>query len=455
MDQVHASRDDADLWLLLTALTGAYPLPDLFLAARRERELQRAPDFAAWLLEAGYLAAREWGSPEAEMDVVSSVVVDVDFSAGNDLHTGIQRVVRETIPRWAGEHELVLAGWTATGGALRTLQPREEGRVLRWHQEHDVAQDTPRRGMPDPPASRLLVPWHTTVVLLENPRPESCGAIVGLARFSGSEIVLIGYDCIPAISPELIHHGLPDRFMRYLEVVKHATRVACISRSVAAEFRGFIAMLGAQGLRGPEVLECVLPVAAPVGGGRATTDVPVVVCIGSFEPRKNQLAVLHAAEHLWRQGLEFELQFIGGGGWATEFDTTMHRLQADGRRIRRLTAVSDRDLWSALRSARFSVFVSLHEGFGLPVAESLAVGTPCLTTDYGSTREIAEGGGALVVDPLDDLAIAAQMHRLLTDDVLVAGLRADALGRTPRDWSDYARDLWAISTVTVSDGGAP
>jgi glycosyltransferase involved in cell wall biosynthesis len=76
------------------------------------------------------------------------------------------------------------------------------------------------------------------------------------------------------------------------------------------------------------------------------------------------------------------------------------------------------------------------------VAESLACGTPCLTSHYGSTREIADGGGALVVDPLDDEAIAEQMRRLLTDDALVARLRDEAARRPPRTWDDYARELW-------------
>jgi glycosyltransferase involved in cell wall biosynthesis len=120
----------------------------------------------------------------------------------------------------------------------------------------------------------------------------------------------------------------------------------------------------------------------------------------------------------------------------------MARLRAVGRPVRRRNAISDDELWRTLRSARFSAFLSLHEGFGLPVAESLACGTPCLTSSYGSTREIADGGGALVVDPLDDEAIAGQMRRLLTDDALVARLRDEATRRPPRTWEDYARELW-------------
>ena len=440
VDHVHARPTADGLWLLMTAMSGAMPEPEDMKAALRARDRNRPADFAAWLLEAGYVAAHATGTPDVEMDVVdSAVVVDVDFSARHELHTGIQRVVRETVPRWHRRHELALVAWTEAGGAMRALLPHESDRILRWNDRADSGSD------PDTdtrPRHRLVVPWHTHVLLPESPAPEHCPALAAMALYSGNELALIGYDFIPAISPELIHPGLPDRFMRYLEAVKYAHRVAGISASATREFGGFVEMIAAQGLPGPAVVQCPLPVEVPPGEPAASSGSPLVVCIGSFEPRKNQLAVLHAAEQLWREGLDFRLEFIGGGGWTTEFDALMARLTAVGRPVRRRTAISDEQLWGTIRAARFSVFVSLHEGFGLPVAESLACGTPCLTSDYGATREIADDGGAVTVDPLDDQAIADQMRRLLTDDELVATLREEAQRRSSRTWDDYARELW-------------
>lgn len=433
---------------MLTAVAGALPQTDDVKAAVRARDLTSPAEFAVWLLEAGFRLAGAAGAPELEMDVVSSsVVVDVDFSARHELHTGIQRVVREVVPRWERGHEFTLVAWTDPGGAMRHLLPHEHDRIIRWNGRRAVDEDE----LPAASGHRMVVPWRSTVLLLENPAPERCPALAAMSLFSGNRTALIGYDCIPAISPELIHAGLPDRFMRTLEVVKHAHCVAGISAGATREFEGFVDMLSAQGLRGPSVVECALPVEVPAGEPVTPTGTPLVVSIGSFEPRKNQLAVLHAAELLWREGLDFRLEFIGGGGWTTEFDAVMARLTRAHRPIRRRTAISDVELWNSLRSARFTVFVSLHEGFGLPVAESLACGTPCLTSDYGSTREIADGGGALTVDPRDDRAIADQMRRLLTDDALVAELREKALQRPPRTWDDYARELWDDLVTPLDD----
>jgi glycosyltransferase involved in cell wall biosynthesis len=437
IEDVHTRPGTAELWLLMTAVSGAMPDPDELQAAVRARDLTGTGDFGRCLLEAGYEAAGARGSAGLEMDVVTdAVVVDVDFAAQHELHTGIQRVVRETVPRWYAQHEITLVAWTEPGGAMRRLSAAEEDRVLRWADREkrpsDVAGERPR----------IVVPWRCAVLLPEYPLPEHCPMLAALSQYSGTTLGLVGYDAIPVISPDLIHTGLPDRFMRYLQAVKHASRVAGISAAATLEFRGFGDMLAAQGLAGPQVVECPLPVQVPDGAPVPQASPPLVVCVGSFEPRKNQLAVLHAAEQLWRDGLDFQLEFIGGGGYTTEFDPLMARLRAVGRPVRRRNAISDDELWRTLRSARFSAFLSLHEGFGLPVAESLACGTPCLTSSYGSTREIADGGGALVVDPLDDEAIAGQMRRLLTDDALVARLRDEATRRPPRTWEDYARELW-------------
>ncbi|TFV85693.1 glycosyltransferase family 1 protein [Blastococcus sp. CT_GayMR20] len=453
VEHVHAATGPEALWLLMTAMCGAMPHPDEVRAALRSRDVNRPADFGRWLLEAVYASSAARGASDVEMDVVAGgVVVDVDFTARHELHTGIQRVVRETVPRWQRAHDLTLVAWTDAGGAMRQLTMFELDRVLRWNDlaRQDRKERRARR------RDRLVVPWHASVLLPENPAPDHCAALTALSLYSGSTVGLIGYDCIPLISPELIHEGLPDRFMRYLEPVKHARRVVGISAAATREFRGFVSMLSAQGLEGPTVVECSLPVEVPAGDDVAPTDPPLVVTIGSFEPRKNQLTVLHAAEQLWRDGLEFQLEFIGGGGWPTEFDALMARLRKAGRPVRRRTAVTDEELWRTLRSARFSVFLSLHEGFGLPVAESLACGTPCLTSDYGSTREIADGGGALVADPHDDLAIAEQMRRLLVDDGLLAHLKQQALERPRRTWDDYADELWtALAPVPPGTGEAP
>jgi len=168
-----------------------------------------------------------------------------------------------------------------------------------------------------------------------------------------------------------------------------------------------------------------------------------VLCLGTREPHKNQRAALHAAERLWREGLDFEVRLVGGPGWSdTVFRRAIDDLLAARRPVTALGRVSDEKLIEEMRSASFVVFASLHEGYGLPVAEALATGTPVVTSDFGSQAEIAEAGGCLTVDPRDDDAITAALRRLLTDPDELARLRRETAARPVRTWDEYADELW-------------
>jgi glycosyltransferase involved in cell wall biosynthesis len=170
---------------------------------------------------------------------------------------------------------------------------------------------------------------------------------------------------------------------------------------------------------------------------------PMVLVVGSHEPRKNHRAVLHAAELLWREGLNFSLLFVGGNSWNSErFTRALHDLQAAGRPVHAVRALTDDLLRAAYTIAYCTLFPSFNEGFGLPVAESIASGTPVITSNFGSMREIAEPGGALLVDPRDDHDIARALRKLLTDDALRASLARETRARPERTWEDYAEQSW-------------
>jgi len=253
---------------------------------------------------------------------------------------------------------------------------------------------------------------------------------------------------IPILSAEQRPGQDAGLFSQFLAVVKHAHRVAGISNSASSEFAGFANMLAAQGISGPVVHE--VEIAGDVG--LVTTPMPepprgrpVILAVGRREPHKNIAVVLQAAEFLWAEGADFELVMLGAHGWdMSAIDRTIARLLAKNRPVRTLGWVTDEQMWAQFREATFTVFVSLHEGYGLPIAESLANGTPVLTTDYGSQRELGERGGCLLVDPRDPAAVADGMRRLLNDPELLVKLRLEIAQRPLRRWDDYARDAWAF-----------
>lgn len=439
-------------WLLMVALSGRFPTDDELRGAVRTFELADRIGATLWLLEDSLQAARQAGTADWPIELVKfAVVVDVDYSAQHDLHSGIQRVVRTVLPRWSAARQVVPVAWTWGHQALRPLSAGERNRVLQWGGNAPRAND-------DAPRT-LVVPWRSTIVLLEVPAREACERLAAVGQWSGNRVVAVGYDCIPIVSAGLVPLAEPNRFVHYLTAVKYMAAVAGISVSATSEFRGFAQMLPSQGLVGPDVTECALPVEhfgiGPTAPAAAHPDGALVLCVGSFEPRKNQLAVLWAAEMLWREGLVFRLRFVGAGGWGTEFPRAVRHARRSGRPVEVLTAVSDAALDESYRSARFSVFVSVHEGYGLPVAESLARSTPVLITNYGSVREIGADGGTLPVDPRDDLAVLQAMRRLLLDDDLVEDLRGQIARRPERSWDDYATDLWSALRLSGPLSGPP
>ena len=139
------------------------------------------------------------------------------------MHNGIQRVVREVVGSWWGDHPLVLGAWTSTAGTLRTLAADEQQRVVEWgrHDGHGRPGDGPPPVRDD--VTELLIPWHTTVVLAEVPLADRCPQLAALAQYSGNDVVLIGYDAIPFVSADLRPLGEPTGFAQYLAVVKYAT----------------------------------------------------------------------------------------------------------------------------------------------------------------------------------------------------------------------------------------
>ncbi len=430
------------IWLALAVLGARLPAPDDVVDAHRALQVHGPA--------AVFRAARKTAtaaSATRSVEVVTGVtVVDMGDLVLYPLGTGIQRVARMAGRGWRDRHAFVAVGWTADMDAMYRLDDAERDAAL---------------GLAGPPATApasdtVVIPWRCTYVLPELAiQPRRCLSLNALARFSPSQCVVIGFDCVPLTSPETTAHGFPAVFALNLAAVAHFDLVVAISQAAATEYRGWRRMLAGAGLRGPDVVALPLPVHVPettpahLAEARSrflVSDLPFVLCVGSHEPRKNHLALIHAAEQLWQDGERFSLTFVGGNSWGSEeFTARLRQLAHDGRPVEAVSKLGDDLLWAAYRLARFSVFPSLNEGFGLPVAESIAAGTPAVTSDFGSMREIAEDGGALLVDPRDDDALTEAIRSLLTDDAVHGRLVAECAARTPSSWSDYSDALWAAA----------
>lgn len=149
---------------------------------------------------------------------------------------------------------------------------------------------------------------------------------------------------------------------------------------------------------------------------------PYVLWTGTVEPRKNLPVLLEAFGRLADHGVDLVL--AGPAGWNEDLDRLIGPSLRD--RVHVLGFVPPPDLRALYAGARLFCLPSIREGFGLPVLEAMAQGTPVVTSAGTATEEVV-GDAGLVVDPADVEGLARAMERILRDDALAR--RLGELGR--------------------------
>lgn len=135
---------------------------------------------------------------------------------------------------------------------------------------------------------------------------------------------------------------------------------------------------------------------------------PYVLCVATLQPRKNLEVALAAFERLAAAETEHSLVLAGARGWGER--QLIARLEASptSGRVAALGHVDSDDLVELYRGADCFLFPSRYEGFGLPVLEAMACGTPVVCSDRTSLPEVA-GGAAILVNPDDPEAMASAL----------------------------------------------
>lgn len=175
---------------------------------------------------------------------------------------------------------------------------------------------------------------------------------------------------------------------------------------------------------------------------------------GAIEPKKNLGRIVEA---YLASGSQTPLVVVGGKGWLEEGELALiKQVKADGGpsadRIRQYEYMPFSMLISLIRGAKATLFPSLYEGFGLPVLESMALGTAVLTSTGGSLPEVA-GDAAVIVDPYDVQAMTRGIRALDADEALRTDFEAKGLIQaakfTPQAYQQRLKELYQKVGVTA------
>lgn len=253
-------------------------------------------------------------------------------------------------------------------------------------------------------------------------------------------------DAIPITHPHITWPHSVARHPHYLKLLAEFDRVFAISATSREVLLGYWRWLGLE--RMPEVE--ALQLGADLSRRPRTTErnaadgaTPSLLCVGIFEPRKNQLFLLDVCETLWRDGLAFELHLVGrvNPHFGPPIVKRIQSLKKHYAGLNHHEAAGDDLLETLYGQATATVFPTIAEGCGLPLLESLWHGVPCVCSDLPVLRENADAGGCVAVALNDRAVWSAALRRVLTDKQEQTRLTREATMRVLPTWKQTADAL--------------
>lgn len=344
---------------------------------------------------------------------MSEIILDITRLLSRVLHptpTGVDRVemayargLLAAAPeqlRFAAVHPSGVYGRLPTSAVRRFLDATEQrwredglgGQSLRLFAAKALLSLRPR----------LTRPSEKSIYLQPSPNNLIKPALMrAFLKRENARLVCLVHDLIPIQYPEYARPGGADLHARRMwTVASLADGIIANSHATLDALRPWLDRAG----RGTLAAVAHLGVDTRAAIEPHTSDRPYFICVGTIEPRKNHLLLLH----LWRAMAERrgpnavpKLVLIGRRGWENEqVIDLLERCPLLKDCVEEYAGLPDAQVQAMIAGARALLLPSFAEGYGMPVTEALALGIPVLCSDLPALRE-AGGGVPLFLDPLD------------------------------------------------------
>lgn len=282
-------------------------------------------------------------------------------------------------------------------------------------------------------------------------------------RSAGTPMWFLVHDILPITHPKWFTAPARLKYRRWMRVCASlADGFICVSPEVASQVTRLMAnRYGRHDL--PQIITITpgshLPSQVPrsiegppsqAADIDATLFADAVLVVGTLEPRKGHADVLAAFELLWRTGHAIRLVLIGRAGWNTKaLQKTIRRHKQYNHLLFWLDDVSDETLHAAYRNCRLTLVPSLAEGYGLPLDEAVALGSPVLARDLAVFRRHQWDRISYFPEQADAQTLAEAIVEA------ISARRSEQLPPSLPDWTTAARQITqALGCATETPGRA-
>lgn len=322
---------------------------------------------------------------------MSRLIIDIsELAAWQGRLTGVPRVMDELSRRFAAEDSTVLVGWDSTASRyhqtdLPTAKPGILKKAVRklLKSKSSPATVTPHKS----DTLFVLADWHGS-------DPAFVDYLVDLKK-AGVILAQMSYDLLPIVTPQYSGHATKS-LTRYTKTIYPLCDIIfAISEHTKQDITGW---LKSNKLTVPKIkvirlgddFKLAKP-SKPTGSYFSGETKDFLLCVGTIEARKNHALLYYVYKLALQRKIELpDLVIVGRRGWKSDdiYEVMTTDPQTKNKFII-LEKTSDEELSWLYRHCLFSVYPSFYEGWGLPIAESIAHGTPCVCSNTSSMPEVA------------------------------------------------------------------
>ena len=345
--------------------------------------------------------------------------------------------------------------------ALKSLSPQLDLRILKNQSSSLPPSSIHQSGRIECPPSALSLSQQWVIPpLLRQTRADLYHSPYYLMPYRpGLPTIVTVYDLIPVLYPQFFNL-FQRRIFRWAHVLasKVARRVIAISETTKADL---IAKLGID----PGKI-VVVPLAVDghfrpclpeeIFRVRQNLSLPekYLLCLGTNKPHKNLETLIRAFAQIAKKSAYGEMKLVIAGPWDDRYPQPKRVVERLGlkNRVLFVDRVEEADLPALYGGAALFAFPSLYEGFGLPVLEAMACGTPVVCSHISTLSQLAEEA-AIFVNPGNPEDLGSAMDRVLRGPALQQRMRQRGLQRASGyTWERTARETLAVYETVFQEG---